>query len=187
MKKLKGLLLCLISLIALNVHADSVVMKLNLKGDDLYNISGDTLNGVGSLIKGSFSVRGNLNGQNIDVAQAIPVSKMPNDTQMIIKDKNTVEVIDATEEINGDVRAKVKKSIFGKLKSIQIDSDSYLALMRPALEASGFSFLSQLNISADEGSISSHIEVSDIDCEADGNQVSCSSDIEIKISIISND
>ena len=183
MKRLKGLFLCLVSIMAINTHADTLIMELNLDGTDYYDVKGDVLTGSESLIKGSFTIYGTLEGQNLNVGQAIPATQAPNTTQMIIKDKNTVQIIDADNGISGDVRAKVKKSVFGSIKSIDINSDSYLALMRPVLEQSGFDFLSQLNIANDELSVSSNITVSNTECEKDGDDMACDSNVKIVIQI----
>ncbi len=183
MKPLKGLFLCLVSVLALNAQADTLVLELNLNSSEVYRIDKNSVSGKDAIIKGNFAIRGVLEGQSINFEQAIPATAAQNNIEMIIIDAQTVEVVDRQNGIRGQVRANVKRSMLGRLKSIDIDSDSYLALMRPVLEKSGFDFLSQLNIAGDGYSVSSNVDVSETNCDADGDQLTCESEARITISI----
>lgn len=157
-------------------------VTINLAGSDYYNISRSTLTGDISLIKGNFTIKGNVEGESIEISQAIPSQQAPNQTKLEVLNRNSVEIIEGQYGIKGVAKAEVKKS-FGKLKSISISRDSYLAVMRPVFEQSGLDLLKNLRLSDSTARLETDINITDIDCAREADQLKCDSEVSIRISV----
>lgn len=162
---------------------NKIELSIQLKGQDVYAMNGSKLKGDHSLIAGQFVVQGRADGQSINLRQGIPTTKVPNGTEMEVVDKKTVRLIEAAHGIDANMRAKVKKSLSGKLKKISIDSEEYLAAMKPVLEESGLQLLRSLQIQADDAKLETRVDISDIECEADNGDMVCESEVEIYIGV----
>ncbi len=160
-----------------------LVLSINLEGQDVYSIDGDHLRGTQSIIGGQMNIAGRFYGESINVNQGIPVQKVENQTKMVILDKNKVRLIEPTHNINTLMRAKVKKSMFGNLKSISVKSEEYLAVMKPVFEQQGLDILSNFQISDESARLETKIEMSDIECVADNGELECDSQVKIIISV----
>lgn len=162
---------------------NKIELTLQMRGQDVYSIEGSMLKGDHSMLAGQFVVQGRADGQSINLRQGIPTTKVPNGTNMEVLDKKTVRLIEAAHGVDANMRAKVKKSFTGKLKKISIKSEEYLAAMKPVLEESGLDILRSLQIQADDAKLETRVDVSDIECEADGRDMICDSEVEIYIGV----
>lgn len=175
-KKLLFSLCLLLTFSSFAKNKIELVIKLN--GQDYYSINKDKLNGVESRIKGEFIIRGMADGQSINLRQGIPTTQAPNTTNMEILGKKRVRIMESTHGVDAQVRAKVKKR-FGKLRGLEIISEEYLLAMKPVLEQSGLDLLRNLQIQADDARVETNIDISDIDCAVDADELVCDSDVEV--------
>lgn len=162
--------------------SNQITLNLQLKGQDYYTVNGDKLTGDHSRIQGSFNISGIIDGQRLNVGQAIPSTQAPNNTIVEILDKKAVRIIEREHGISGVAKANVKKS-WGKLKGLSITEEEYLSVMGPVMEQSGIDLLRQLQIQSDDASIESSIELSDINCEKVADLMRCDSEFELIIKI----
>lgn len=154
---------------------------LDLSGVDSYAVAGNILKGTNSIIDGEMIIRGRLDGQSFNVRQGIRKKKVPNQVDLTILNKNTILLVDTLNGIKAEMRAKVKKSLTGKLKGLKISSKEYLATMEPVLERTGLSVLQDFQISDDTMSLETDLQISDINCKVSDEIMDCESDVVIKM------
>lgn len=163
--------------------SNNITLELKIIGQDYYSIDGNNLTGSYSNIQGHFNVSGVIDGQQLNVGQAIPATKVPSQTTIKVLDRKAVQITDAQHGISGIAKAKVRKSLGGKVKSLFISSDEYLTVMGPILEQSGMDLLTQMQIQADDAVLKTSMDISDIDCEKVGGMLRCDSDVTIIIEV----
>lgn len=123
--------------------------------------------------KEAINERINVNGEvSIEVLDSEYIRLK--DTSMVAGRRNNIDQV---------VKADIKKSFLGKIKSIRVSKEDYLAVYKEVLERAGLDRLSQLRIKDDTASISSTLDVSDLDCGVDKSAMTCDIKVAMKISV----
>ncbi len=171
-------------LISSPLMADSLTLTLEISGSDYFTKDKKVLKGSQSIFDGKVSLVGNLAGESLNFSQDIPSQKDKNKTDLILKSKNSVQIVSKEHSIDGEAQAEVDTSVFGKLKGLKIKERDYLAVMQPILEESGYNQLKALELTTDELNFSTRITSSDYSCIAlSRSEVKCDSNVVIEISI----
>lgn len=163
--------------------SNNLTLELKIVGKDFYSILDNHLFGSYSKISGHFNVSGTIDGQRLNLGQAIPSSEVENKTYINILDKNAVKIVEEKSGISGVAKAKVKKSFGGKIKSLTISKEEYLSVMGPILEQSGLDLLTQMQIEADDAKLSTSMDLSDIECVRLGELLRCDSELTLIINV----
>lgn len=95
--------------------------------------------------------------------------------------KNILRIEDDKERIDKEIQAEIKKSILGKVKSINIDSKTMEALYAASIQRSGLGFLK--NLRALSGATRSTVTVGDMNCKAEDDLLICEQDANLLMAI----
>lgn len=117
----------------------------------------------------------NLGKQEINVADSGQSESLE------VTGKNIVKIVDAKEQISTEVEATVDATILGNVKAINIDGKVMESVYAEAYKKAGLDELKNLNILG--GAITSKINVSDLNCVADGDLLKCDQDSEFKFTM----
>ena len=153
------------------------ILTLKKIADNKYEKISDNV--IGNI---SLSVDANGTKQTL-VNQAINDSNARNDFTLELTGKNIVRVTDLKEAINQEVQANIQKTFFGKLKTISIDSKTMEALYAASLQKAGIDVLKNLNINQGAGTLTSKINSSSLECNADGDLLVCNQTQELDLII----
>lgn len=94
--------------------------------------------------------------------------------------KNLVKLIDEKEQVSEEVEAKITRSFFGKLKTIDIDGKNMDAIYAEAYKRSGLDLLKKLKL----GSLgSTEITTSELSCLVESELLRCDQDQKLVITI----
>ncbi|GAB4016028.1 MAG: hypothetical protein Fur0010_15530 [Bdellovibrio sp.] len=189
--------LVLFSTLSFSAIASTIGVDLNvdLKSQENYQLQSNKFVKIYDVAAGNVSVK--ITVDDTEVVNATePVSERENATGEVsieVLDNNYVRLIDnaLTEgrrnNINQIVKAEIKKSFTGKIKSIKISQDDYLAVYKEVLERVGMSKLSQLNIQDENARISTSIDVSGLSCEVEKTAMTCQVNVKMNIGISAQD
>lgn len=178
---MKALILSILLLSSSSLMAMSLDIKIQLQGIDAYSLNGERLEGSQSSMSGMVIFDVEDGGSKQHFEEQLPSQAGENTALLTILDKKNVEIVDATQGIRATVPAKIKKSLFGGLKSIKIDSEDYLSAYSPVLEAQGLNILRAFRISTDELNLSTQLLASDYECEVEEGDLLCKSSVELII------
>lgn len=91
--------------------------------------------------------------------------------------KNILRVEDAKEGIDKEIKAKIEKSLFGNVKTIQIEAQTMQDLYSESMKKSGMAVLKNLKVFGRTGvGLTSTLDMSDMECKADGDVLVCEQD-----------
>lgn len=191
--KSKIVALLILSSLSFSAFCSTIRVDLNvdLKSQENYQLQSNKFVKIYDVATGNVSMK--ITVDDTEVVNATePVNARENVTGEVsieVLDNNYVRLIDnaLTEgrrnNINQVVKAEIKRSITGKIKSIKIGKDDYLAVYKEVLERVGLSKLSQLNIQDENASISTSIDVSGLTCEVDKAAMTCQVNVTMNIGI----
>lgn len=94
--------------------------------------------------------------------------------------KNLVKLIDEKEQVSEEVEAKISRSLFGKIKAIDIEGKNMDAIYAETYKRSGLDFLKKFKL----GSLAStEITTSQLSCVAESELLRCDQDQKLVITI----
>lgn len=117
----------------------------------------------------------NLGKQEINVADSGQKESLE------VTGKNIVKIVDVKEQIDTEVEANIDSSILGNVKAININSKVMESVYAESYKRAGLDELKNLNVLG--GAITSKINVSDLNCEADKDLLKCEQDSEFKFTM----
>lgn len=185
------LLMTMFSGVALG-NTTSVDLDLKIKAKEHYQLNDDKFVKLYDITTGTVRFQVVVNGALVaDATQPVNErSEVKGEVTIEVLDKNFVRVIDQSVQqdgtqlnINQIVKADIKKGLTGKVKSISISKDEYLALYQEVLERNGINQLRALNIDTEEASISTSLNASGLTCEAEQKSLSCIVNVDMKLNI----
>lgn len=116
------------------------------------------------------------------LSQAINDSNTDATISYEVTGKNILRIQDRKEGINKEVQAEIKKSIFGRVKAINIDSQTMDDLYADAIKKSGLGILKDLRILGG-GALKSNITASDMSCKAEDDLLICEQDATLLMTV----
>lgn len=98
--------------------------------------------------------------------------------------KNILKVEDEKEGINKEIKAEIDKTLFGNIKGIKIDPQTMQSLYADSMKKSGLDVLKNLRVlGRSGGSFGSSLTMSDMDCKAEGDLMTCQQDATLTMQI----
>lgn len=97
--------------------------------------------------------------------------------------KNVLKVVDEKEQINQEVKAEIKKSLLGSIKTIKIDSATMQGLYAKSMKKSGLDVLKNLRIFGKGSALRSSLTTTDLNCSAEGDLLVCNQDATLLIEV----
>jgi hypothetical protein len=191
--KNKFLTLALLASISLPVFATEIGVNLDVdvSSQENYQFQGNKFVKLYEIGSGNVSLKVTLDENTLlDAKEAInervnasgEVSIEVLDSQYIRLRDNAL-VAGRRNNLDQVVKADIKKTLLGKIKSIRISKEDYLAVYKEVLERAGMYRLSQLNIKEENASMTSSLDVSDLDCNVEKNSMTCGLNVVIKIAL----
>ncbi|MEH0862577.1 hypothetical protein [Halobacteriovorax sp. DPLXC-1] len=181
-KKLIISMLALLS--APTFAANGIQASVELNGVDTYKVEKNVLQGDRSSINGQVDMLIVVEGQSQEVSQVVPVQVDSNNMRIEVVSKDEVRLIDDESGINTIVKADVKKSLFGRVKSVYVSSEELEAALKPVLDAQGLDLAKGFHMKTDEGSFSMDYKVSAMECnEVEKNELECRSSFVFNMSV----
>ena len=102
-----------------------------------------------------------------------------------VKGSNIIRIVDAKENIDTEIQAEIKRSLFGGIKSLSVSAENMQAVYSNAIQKSGLDVLKNLNIMGNTGAgLTSKIDSSDMYCETKEDLLNCKQDVTFVMSII---
>ncbi len=121
--------------------------------------------------------------QNI-FSQDVNETDDKNSVMIEVKGSNIVRIVDAKENVDTEIQAEIKRSLFGSIKGLSVSSENMQAVYSSAIKKSGLDVLKNLKILGSSGAgLTSTIESSDMNCEADGELLNCKQDVTLVMGI----
>lgn len=193
--KNKLLTLALLSCISLPVFASEVGISLDVDvaSKANYRLEENKFVKLYEVGTGNASLKVTVDGNILVDAKEVINDRVNASGEVSIEvlDGEFIRLIDKSitagrrNNIDQIVKADIKRTFLGKIKAIKVSKDDFLAVYREVLERMGMDRLSRLKIKDNKASISSSLDVSDLDCGVDKNSMVCDIKIDMKIDISS--
>lgn len=113
------------------------------------------------------------------MSQDINEGDAQNLVQLEVTGKNILRIIDIRENIDQEVPATINTSLFGSVKKISVDSQTMEALYSESMKKSGLDLLKNLRLLG--GALTSKLDISSLNCDADGELLVCRQDANLTI------
>lgn len=168
-KIMKKLIVLLAAALSFNTMAMSLDMSLTM--DDQTNLKAHGENifiRTQSVVSGKFSITVSDDGETQTVGQEIPPQGVfDQNFSLEIIDSNRLRIVDKDENIDQVIAAKIKKTMFGNLKTLSISKETLKAVYAESLEREGLTLLSSFGLQTDELTLSTGFDFTDMDCVYD--------------------
>ncbi len=142
-------------------------LRIDLYGKDRFKVEKNKLIGTKSSVEAKINMLINTYGEINHIQQNLPEEIDDNQMGMEVISKNEVRLTHKISKLDTVVKAKIKKSILGKIKSISISSSELENALRPTLEAKGMLFAKGFEMNTKDVSFSMDYEISGMECEID--------------------
>ncbi|MCO4794508.1 MAG: hypothetical protein KC493_12380 [Bacteriovoracaceae bacterium] len=176
---------------ALSLNAMALTIDMNLTMNDKTKLTGksDTLFvRAQSVVSGNFAITVTDDGETQSVSQEIPPQGNFDPSFSIeVLNGDKVRLIDSEENIDQVVPAKVKKTMFGNLKTVKISKETLKLIYAEALERDGLTLLSSFGLETDEITLKTSFDFSDLVCALDKGTGNLDCDQSAALNIHAND
>ena len=191
--KNKFLTLALLASISLPVFAAEIGVNLDadVSSQENYQFQGNKFVKLYEVGSGNVSLKVTLD-ENVLIDAKEAINQRVNATGEVsievldgqyIRLRDNALVAGRRNNLDQIVKADIKKTLLGKIKSIRISKEDYLAVYREVLERAGMDRLSQLNIRDENASISSSLDGSDFNCIVEKNAMTCGLNVILNIAL----
>ncbi len=172
---------------ALSFNTMALTLDMNLVLNDQTNLKAQnesTFIRTQSVISGNFSISVTEDGDTQTVGQDIPPTGVFEPTfSLELIDNGRLRIVDKDENIDQVIAAKIKKTMFGTLKTVSISKETLKAVYAESLQREGLTLLSSFGLQTDELTLSTGFDFTDMECayDKDAKSLLCEQTATLKI------